>query len=215
MYQIEVLSKKFAHKIGKILELDKDHEEIISYGAFNLLQTLWALLWIILFGIIFKVVIEVLIITLAANLLRKYSGGVHATSPNRCVIIGTIVSITMALLVKILFVSLSTIWVVTLIIVEILFSFYIVYKLSPVDSPSKPIKKLEKKQHLKRCSIISLSIMVGTIIILFIIHIYNSYSILLSCCECIGFGITWQSFTLTNTAHKILGKVDAVLKYII
>lgn len=42
MFFIEEASNKIGNKISSNLNLDKDAEEIIAYGAFAVLQTLWS-----------------------------------------------------------------------------------------------------------------------------------------------------------------------------
>ena len=44
MYFFEKVSNSFAAKVSSTLNLDKDREEIIAYGSYNLLQTLWSIL---------------------------------------------------------------------------------------------------------------------------------------------------------------------------
>ncbi len=84
MFLIERLSNKIGNKIANNLELDKDTEEIIAYGAFSVLQTIWALLCVVILGAMCNVLVESVIIALTAAAYRKYSGGIHANTPNKC-----------------------------------------------------------------------------------------------------------------------------------
>lgn len=215
MFVIEKLSKIISSKIALKLKMDKDHEEIMAYGAFNLIQILWSIFLVIVFGIVFGVLEDALIIIFTISLLRKYSGGAHASSPNRCAIIGAIVSVGLALIVQRLFSQFSNITVIILGIVSLLFSYYTVYRLAPVDSLAKPIRKLEKKQYLKKCSIIILNLLLGLIMILVYLHVKYGKGILLNVIECIYLGVLWQAFTLTTMGHKILNKLNQVFEYII
>ncbi|MBZ9609208.1 accessory gene regulator B family protein [Clostridium estertheticum] len=212
---IENISKMISSKIALNLKMDKDHEEIIAYGAFNLIQILWCIILVIVFSSVFGVLEEALIITFTISLLRKYSGGAHASSPNRCAIIGTIVSVGFALIVQQVFSRFNSLAVIILGIISLMFSYYTVYRFAPVDSPAKPIKKIEKKQHLKKCSIIVLNILLGLIMILVFFHIKYRRSILLNIIECIYLAVLWQSFTLTTSGHTLFNKVNLVFEYII
>ncbi len=100
MFLIEQFSNKIGNKIANSLELDRDTEEIITYGAFSLLQTIWALLCVVVLGAICNVLIESIIITLTAATYRKYSGGIHANTPNKCAFLGAIIFVGFALIVK-------------------------------------------------------------------------------------------------------------------
>lgn len=82
------LIEKIAANIGKetrcILDFNDDTEEVIIYGAINLIQTLVSFLLTIVTGFIFGVIYEALIFTITVSILKKYSGGAHASSPGRC-----------------------------------------------------------------------------------------------------------------------------------
>ncbi|WPC40856.1 accessory gene regulator B family protein [Clostridium sp. JS66] len=212
MFLIESLSNKIGYKIARTLKLDKDSEEIMAYGAFNLLQVLWSTLLIVIFGIAFNVLIEVLIMFFTICILRKYSGGVHASSPGRCTIVGTTVCVGFALIIHKLYWIFNIYGILSLGAVSLIFSYYIVYKFAPVDSIAKPIVKIETKKRFKRQSILILNVL--SIIIFVILIFYFKYSniFLLNAIVCIYVGAVWQSFTLTNEGHKILTKIDNILK---
>ncbi|AWI03840.1 accessory gene regulator ArgB-like protein [Clostridium drakei] len=212
MFLIESLSNRIGCKIAKSLKLDKDHEEIMAYGAFNLLQILWSILWIVLFGIVFNMLIEVFIVFFTINILRKYSGGVHASSPGTCTIIGTTVCVSLALIIHRLYWKFNVYEIFFLSVISLIFSYSIVYKFAPVDSIAKPIVKMETKERFKRKSILILNIL--TMIIFVILVFYFKYSdvFLLNSIMCICVGAVWQSFTLTNEGNKILTKIDNILK---
>ncbi|OFI01557.1 accessory protein regulator protein B [Clostridium acetireducens DSM 10703] len=164
MYLIEKISNKIGIKIALLLKLDKDHEEIITYGAFNLFQILLSIFWIIVFGFIFGVLLESVIILFTISLLRKYSGGVHSNSPNRCIVIGTTVSIVLALMVKKILCYLDVKLIIILTAISFLYSYFTILKYAPVDSPAKPIKKIETKNKFKKTSILILNISIISII---------------------------------------------------
>ena len=209
---IENISKMISSKIASSLKMDKDQEEIIAYGAFNLIQILWCIILVMVFSSVFGVFEEALIITFTISLLRKYSGGTHASSPNRCAVIGTLVSVGVALVVQQVFSGFNSLTVIILGIISLMFSYYTVYNLAPVDSPAKPIKKCEKKQRLKKCSINVLNIFLGLIMILAFFYIKYRRNILLNIIECIYLAVLWQSFTLTTLSHTLFNKVKLVFE---
>jgi PiT family inorganic phosphate transporter len=96
MFQISRISESIANKISSELNLDKDNREVIAYGAFALLQTLLSILLVAALGALFHVVTEALIVSFAISILRKYSGGVHASSSDSCSIIGAFISVKVA-----------------------------------------------------------------------------------------------------------------------
>lgn len=214
MFLIEKTSNNLAYKIASILNLDKDNEEIIAYGAFSFLQTLWAILFVLIFGLIFGILIEALILSFTASFLRKYSGGAHASSPNRCALIGAIVFSLLGIIINKTS-SLLTIKLAALTeSVCFIFSYYIVYKLAPVDSPSKPIVKEKTKQRLKKSSILTLHGLIIMITILLGLYYKLEDKILLISAQCISIGTAWQFLTLTSIGHSLMTSIDTFLKNI-
>lgn len=204
---VENVSNKVASKIAATLNMDKDNEEIIAYGAFNLIQISLSIFWVIVFGLIFGVLVQALIISLVIGLLRKYSGGVHANSPKLCIVVGTTVAVGFALMIKNFFIKIDLFPAIFLGLAIFIFSYYIVFKLAPVDSPAKPIKKVETRQKLKKSSIRTLDFMIVVNILLMVFYINTNSNFYMEMFQCICLAILWQSFTLTNIGHKVLGNI--------
>ncbi|MCG8400661.1 MAG: accessory gene regulator B family protein, partial [Firmicutes bacterium] len=131
---LQKMSNYLASKIGRILKMDKEREEIIAYGAFGLIQTLWSLVLTVVFGLIFNVLAEVLIVSLTAVVLRKFSGGAHATSPNRCAVLGIVVSGGFALIIKSTAANLNIAFILVYAFAVFTFAYFTTSRYSPVDS---------------------------------------------------------------------------------
>jgi len=205
MFNVEKICKKISCYIAKELNLDDDKKSVINYGIFAFIQMGICIALVIIFGFIFNVTIEALIISLTVSILRKSSGGVHANSPERCAVIGTVASVGMALMCKYMDFSLSFVMLIGSVI--FLWSYYIVYKLAPVDSIAKPIRSIEKRKRLKKSSIRILSVYLIIIITNLICYLYLKNFNLLTYVLCIYIGLLWQIFSLTKSGHLILGKL--------
>ena len=107
MFKIENICEKISCYIAQELNLDDDKKSVINYGIFAFIQMIICIALVIIFGFIFNVIIEALIISFTISILRKSSGGVHASSPERCAVIGTVSSVSMALISKYINVSFS------------------------------------------------------------------------------------------------------------
>lgn len=213
------LTEKIANKIGNnaklFLNVNEDQEQIIVYGAINLFQMLFAILWVIIAGLLFGVFYEALIFSISASILRKYSGGVHASSPSRCVIIGTFSAVLAGILINNIFYTINSITVAVISGAIIIFAFITVFRNAPVDSIKKPIKNIETRRQFKRKSIFVIFIFSFMIIILFILNEKFSELYYIKLIESIGVGVLWQTITLTKNGINFLNKVDFCLKYII
>ena len=210
LYLIEKASNKIGCTLAVNLNLDEDNKEVLVYGAFCLLQTILCFSSIILFGYIFNVLIEALLVSISASILRKYSGGVHSASPNRCLIISILISVGFSLIVVSATNYLTSSILILLVFIGILYSYYFVYKYAPVDSEAKPINNINKRKKLKLKSLKCLSIMTILIALLILAYILKLNRNLLIYCECIAVGITWQSFTLTKIGHNFLTNIDNI-----
>lgn len=212
MYLIGKISDKLAYSIASGLKLDKNQQEIVAYGAFNLLQVLWALLWTVIFGLAFNVLTGAMIVTFTIALLRKYSGGAHLSSPNRCAVIGGIISSVLALAAVKVFSLINIKLIISLEMVCLVIGYHNISKLAPVDSPAKPITKVEKRKLLRRQSILVFNIM--SIIILMLTFLYFRYNndLLLQWSRLVFVGIMWQVLTLTSIGHQFLNKIDETFK---
>lgn len=209
MFLIERVSSKIGHNVATYLSMDKDHEEILTYGAIAILHTFFSVILVMIFGFLFHVFLEALIISFTASILRKYSGGVHSASPNRCAIIGTIISVGFGIAVVFISKSISLISMLILFTIGLIYSYYFINKYAPVDSPAKPINNILKRQRLKNCSIIIISIMYAITGLLLLLYIYSGNKTFFSYAGCITIGVVWQTFSLTHLGYKLLHKIDS------
>lgn len=215
MYLTERLAINIGIKSRRILNSDENKEKIIVYGAINLLQIIWGILWTSVIGLIFGVFYEAMLFSIVISALRKYSGGIHASAPIRCVIIGTSVSVCVGIIIEKFLINVSILKIVIIGIICVFIALIIVIKKAPVDSPKKPIINPVIKQRFKLSSIILICFYMFCMIVL--LELYNAYVNLLylKAFQCIALGTLWQAITLTRGGAKILNKVDAVLKYIL
>lgn len=216
MFFVEKLSKNIIYAIYNTTEMDNNEKEILEYGALILILKIIGVLMIVIFGVIFNVLIEALIFYFTTCILRKYSGGVHSESPNRCAIISTFVSVFIPLCINrtynLLSINLINLFIMTIFLV---FSYFIILKLTPVDSLAKPIIDIQIREKLKKQSVLTMVIMSCIIFLLIILYINYKNAIFFQLSLCMYFALLWQCFTLTQLGHIIMGKVDNILKYII
>lgn len=216
MINIERLSNNLALKISQELKLDKDNQEIIAYGTFAMFQINLSILFVIIFGFIFGITIEALLISFSGSILRKYSGGAHASTPNMCIIIGTGICIGQALIISLLISPIvNPLMLLILGIITFIYSYYLINKLAPVDSPAKPIKTQKKINRMKKGSLYVLSVYLVISSLLSFIYIYLGDERYAVYTLCIFTGAAWQSFTLTKAGHLTIKKIDGFFHQIL
>lgn len=213
---MEKLVNSFVEYLAIELSLNKDKKDVVAYGMFTLLQTALSILLVIFLGIIFKCAIEALIISFTTSILRKYSGGVHASTPERCIILGVILCLSKALIVvHLIYPSTRLDVLITLGIVTLIYLYYVVIKLAPVDSLKKPIRTVEKRKRMKKYSIATLNMYVIISLVLSLIYMHTGYSKLVIYILCIYIGTAWQVFTLTNKGELIFSKIDKIINKVL
>lgn len=214
MHKVEKISKSISDKLALELELDDNRKSVINYGVFAIVQTIISVICILMFGIIFDVAYEAFIISLIMSILRKSSGGIHASSPGRCVTVATIFCVGMALILK-KNVEIAVLLNKVIGIAIFIYAYTIIYKLAPVDSKAKPIKSVAKRRRLKRNSLLILSLFTVISLAYTLLFKYTDNSNYIIYNFCIYIGIAWQVFSLTNLGHIVLGKIDDLLKNVI
>ncbi|GAB6169474.1 accessory gene regulator B family protein [Clostridium carnis] len=212
MNKKENISLKIANKLATELNLDNEKRDVINYGIFTAFQIFLSIFLAAIVGMIFNVLVETLIVSFTIAILRKYSGGAHASTSNRCIIVGTVISVGIPIIIK----KVSSLNILIIVVsIIFIFSYYIIFKLAPVDSKAKPIKKEEKRIRLKRNSIVILSIylLIVTINILLYILLRNNKFIVYSLCICGG--VFWQVLTLTKFIHNLMKSMEDLINKII
>lgn len=206
---LELLSKNLSNKLQKELQIDDEKKSIIEYGIYAFIQMFISVFLVAIFGYIFDVFLESLIISFVGAILRKYSGGAHASTSLNCSIIGVIFTVIPSYIIKKYYYNIN--YIIFIGIVWCIVSYIITYKLAPVDSPNKPVKKIDKIRRLKRGSIVIITIYM--IIVIFNIALYyitkNNSFLVYSLCVYIG--ASWQIFTLTKCGHNTINIIDSLL----
>lgn len=210
-----MISEKIAKKIANNLELDNEKFEVINYGLFAFLQIMMSLALVTALGWFFGLLSQSLIVSFTSSILRQYSGGIHASKPSICLIIGTIVTISIAYIARLINTNLNVIVVMSIGLIITIISYFIIYKKAPVDSKTKPINNTNKRIRMKRKSLIVLSIYLIIAIILLISYNITKNQNYKEYVVCIYLAFGWQVFTLTIIGHRVLEKIDLILSTIL
>lgn len=210
--------EKTCNKISKYMALnlhfDKDKEEVIAYGIFAFIQTLYSILLIVIVGLILGMVKEVLIFSLSASFLRRTSGGVHASTPSRCAITGAVISGIISWIIKNQLNNIDMKLAIVFIVLIFIIAYYLIYKLAPVDSKAKPIKSVKKRSELRKKSIKICSLLfLVTTILMINYNTHNNVSLLVFS-MCITAGVLWQVLTLTPFGTLLINFIDIIFNKI-
>lgn len=205
---ISKISMNLSTKLGDRLEKNKDEKDILNYGLFIVIHTLIGMILTILTGIVTGVTIEILIISITSAWFKRYTGGVHATTPERCLVIGLILSLTLSLLCKYLVSNININYIVTLGIFIIIIFYYIINKKCPVPSKNKPLKKESTRKNLRKKALALLNSYLILLISLYVIYILMNINVIkIVIVSCI-LGIALQMVVLTEKGKSFINMLD-------
>ncbi|KGJ50369.1 accessory gene regulator ArgB-like protein [Paraclostridium dentum] len=210
---IEKISYNVSNKIGEKANKSKDEIQVMHYGLFIWIHTILAYIATILVGIMIGRTIEVLLISIVASSLKKFSGGVHATSPNRCLIIGIITTLIFTYIYVFFNKYCGYNFIYIFSIVSIISCYYIFYKKAPVGTKNKPLKKEETRNRLRKKLFNRLNVFIAIIILLLIVRLTKilNYDTAMFV-YCIELGILLQTIAITKLGETIILKLDCFLK---
>lgn len=147
-------AKVIASLLIKHNYLVDDDRDLFEYGFFLVLsQLIYSSICLIL-GLFLGCILECIIFYIAFNLLRKYSGGFHASTETRCFIISTLSIFCSVVFISKMEFIVSNIWFTILLFI----TSTVIVIFSPLDTKEKPISKDERKKY-RKYSLIVLGIM--------------------------------------------------------
>jgi len=186
----ENISNKLTDVITNELNYNQDNKEIIAYAIETTLLFIQGFLFLIIIGYFFNALIPTVTAAISGGLLRKVSGGAHFDTPLKCLAFGSVVYISIGILVKnIVDYDLTNQYVL---LFALCVSFLLIASLAPVDSESKPIHSKSFKLKLK------ISSMVFVVIAFLLVSFVNNKLVTVG----VVLGVVYQSLTLLPTFNR-------------
>lgn len=122
---IDKIAIDLSTKLGDKLQKSIEEKDVLRYGLFILIHTLVAIILTILTGILTGMTLEIIIISITGAWFKKYTGGVHATTPERCLAIGLILSLILSMLCRYLVDSVNLNYIMLVGVIIIINFYYI------------------------------------------------------------------------------------------
>ena len=212
MSLVEQLSKNISGELGKRLNKTEEEVSVMNYGLVVLIHNTISIVSIILVGILTNMIVEVISITVSSTLFKRYSGGVHATSPTRCTIMGIVFSVLLSVVCKVINSSVHGAYNLVLVISSYTIALYVLYKKCPVPSKNKPMRSENTRKRLRKKAFKTTIIMLFIDIVLYILYSYYNINLIETVLVGMLLGMLLQIFVLTNLGNKCIESVDRVLK---
>lgn len=213
MPSVEKISYKLADKIAVELNYDKNQQAVVAYGLFSLMQIMISIIAVYIFGQICGIPVEAMIVIFSIAILRKCSGGAHASSPGMCAFVGAVIAVGFGFVAINIELSIGSASLVGILVLG--YAVYIINKLAPVDSKSKPIRKEEKRKRLKKQSILVLGVYTVIVLVMLVLYSQRQAAYFMDYIMCIYLGTVWQVTSLTKTGHILLAKIESLFNNIL
>lgn len=210
---IEEVSSNLSTKLGNRLDKNEEEKEILNYGLFIIIHTFIAIIITILIGLITGMIIEISLITVTSALFKRYTGGVHASTPERCLIIGVILSLILSILCRSIVTNIDISNIALMIIIIISFSYCMIYYKCPVSSKNKPLNNKKTRNRLKNKAITLLNIYIVLLIILYVTYYILKIRIVKSIIVSLMLGLFLQMIVLTKTGTKFIKLLDNIFVF--
>ncbi|MCR8745342.1 accessory gene regulator ArgB-like protein [Romboutsia lituseburensis] len=205
---IEKISKIISSKMGERLNKNEEEVAVLNYGLFILIHTSIAIMLTFIIGVLTNTLIEIMIISVVAALLKRYSGGVHSSSPLRCLITGVIFSLFLAMMCKFGFSKISNTILGLVLVLSIVVSYFILYKKCPVPCANKLLKKESTRKKLRKNAFKLINIYTSIMIIFYLLNIYTGIVLFKIVTISILLGILLQIFSLTKVAELTIDSFE-------
>jgi len=209
---IERASQGFSQAVAAQLNYSEKQREVVAYGAFALLHTLFSAAVVLVLGYLLGVLLPVAVMTVVAAIFRKFSGGAHCSSPNRCAFGGAFLYLLLAFVVKMAAIGGPEGLIYWVGPVCLGLSLYWTLRYAPADTPNKPIRRQETRKRLKRGAVLFLLLCTCAGVFAYLL-LYNSYSqaVRAGVLAAVA-GLWWQGFTLTLLGYRFMERYDSLLK---
>ena len=177
-----------------------------------IIQIVTTVVLALLFGLLVGAPVEALIVCFSVSILRKYSGGAHASDADFCTVISIVYCTLAAVASRFLLAVYHPVAMLAAILVAYLVTWWIAYRYVPVDSPNKPITSEKKIRRMRKGSFIIIVSYLAFQLVFFFAgnqrQVFRSYGISLL------LGLCWQAFTLTPMGAILLNKLNDLPKYL-
>ncbi len=156
--------------------ITEDELPIYKYGLSAFVNSFSQIILLFLLGLCYGVVSETVTFLLVFILTRRFTGGYHADTKLKCLLLGVFMWFIATSVSK---VSLSLNAILLLYLVIVIFSVVITFKYAPVEHHNKPLNRsiyLQNKRFGRICA--SVCLMVG--ILMYFIDVSVSHTIMMT-----------------------------------
>ncbi|HZD59739.1 MAG TPA: accessory gene regulator B family protein [Anaerolineae bacterium] len=209
MAALRDVASGFAHYLAGELSFDQKTTDTIRYGMEILLGAIVQGVIIIGASYLLGIMPYVVVALGTLSILRLLSGGAHFSTFGRCTVFSTSMAMSVGYLAIAVTPYMDKKAVALSVALTAFIALYLASRWAPVDSPSKPTTREDKRRAYKRLS--SLYVVFWAIIVTLIVFVYGGRPPILSLILASTGGLIAQLFSLHPSGRRFVGAVDDVL----
>ena len=193
------LSAKIVKKLVDLSVISDTEQELYTYGFFILISHIMYLVIALIFGSLLGIVLESAVFYISFQFIRRYAGGIHASTETKCEITSTL-----AIMLSIMVIKISYFYSITnAVLTAAALSAIVIFALCPLDTPEKPLSTEEHK-HFRKISLIILFIIV---LVIAVSYAFKFKITLISSCM----SLVLESILLVaGKIKKLINKEDTI-----
>ena len=184
---IDKIAIDLSTKLGDKLQKSIEEKAVLRYGLFIIIHTL---------------------ISITGAWFKRYTGGVHATTPERCLAIGLILSLILSMLCRYLVDSVNLNYIMLVGVFIIINFYYVINKKCPIPSKNKPLKKESTRKKLRKKAVILINSYTVLVISLYIMYILTNLNVIKTIIVSCILGIVLQITALTEKGSSFISLLD-------
>lgn len=143
---LKSLSERVVEWQIKKLILKEDDRAMYEYAYLVLICHIINIAVAVIIALVFSSAIPVMVFLISYIPLRSFAGGYHASNSERCVVVSAVILCIVCLIMKVI--ATASIPVINWSIAMI--AGIVIYMLSPVEDPNKPLEGIEVKRYRTR-----------------------------------------------------------------
>ena len=155
------LSCRIADFLVRQQQISEEEWEICQYGYDTLIYSTEQTILLLLFGLLLHQITGTLLYIAVYFLIRRYTGGYHASTRLRCTIL-TLSTYLFSIIVGNILTYISHFYII-LGVLQLIY-YILIYRYSPVEHPSKPLSNSLKKNNRKMGFLISIIFTIVTLL---------------------------------------------------
>jgi accessory gene regulator B len=197
------LSYNFAYLLSRELKTDHEQRRVYYYGFKIIIGGSFKLILVCLISLLVGSFIPTIIVAITFASIRKFAGGFHMDTFNKCTIISLLLFITFGSTAQYTFDLWPTACILAIILIAYSFAFFAVLKWVPDDNPNRPITEPDEIKKFKKQTILVLTFYAAILTLVLLLKCINFKLYILSIC----FGVSLEMFTVTPSGHKFFDAI--------